>query len=172
MSSRDAAAKLDAVESERITMATFHSSVWDRLIAPIGPAAGQQRSRELSLAQYKRAIARDLEALLNTRVAITAEEWALYPACKESIVNFGLADFADLCLTSSDDRKTICDLLTSAIARHEPRLTQVEATLVEERGMINRISFVISGQLRALADNERVNFDVMLESSNLHYSIR
>lgn len=153
-------------------MATFHPSVWDRLITPIGPAAGQQGPRELSQAQYKRAIARDLEALLNTRVASTAEELALYPACIDSIVNFGLADFAQLCLTSSDDRKTICDLLTSAIARHEPRLTQVEAKLVEERGMVNRLTFVISGQLRAMAANERVKFDVMLESSNLHYSIR
>lgn len=156
-------------------MATFNCSVWDRLIDASLSAAGQprsaQRAPELSLAQYKSAIARDLAALLNTRVAIAAEELATLPACKASIVNFGLADFAQLCLTSSDDRKTICDQLTSAIARHEPRLTQVRARLIDQAGMVNRLSFAISAQLRAHAD-DRVQFDVMLEPSKLHYSIR
>lgn len=153
-------------------MATFTSSIWDRLIEPVSTSAGERHPHELSLAQYKRVIARDLEALLNTRVAIAAEELAQHPACKASIVNFGLADFAQLCLTSSEDRKTVCDLITSAIARHEPRLTNVRARLVEETGMVNRLSFAISGQLRALDEDDRVQFDVMLESSNLHYSIR
>lgn len=153
-------------------MATLIYSVWDRLIEPVPPSTGQRRPFNLSLAQYKRAIARDLEALLNTRVGFSAEELAQYPACKASIVNFGLADFAQLCLISSEDRKIVCDLITSAIARHEPRLTQVRARLVQETGMVNRLSFAISGQLRALADDERVQFDVMFESSNLHYSIR
>lgn len=153
-------------------MATLNSSIWDRLIDPIPSTTDPRRPLQLSLAQYKRTIARDLEALLNTRVAIAAEELAQLPACKASIVNFGLTDFAQLCLTSSEDRKIVCDLITSAIARHEPRLTQVRARLVEESGMVNRLSFAISGQLRALADDDRVQFDVMLESSNLHYSIR
>ncbi|MDL2356847.1 MAG: type VI secretion system baseplate subunit TssE [Pseudomonadota bacterium] len=153
-------------------MSTFSSTVWDRLIEPIHPSAGHQNPMRLSLAQYKRNIARDLEVLLNTRVAILAEELAPYPACRDSIVNFGLADFAKLCLTSSEERKEICDRLTAAIARHEPRLTQVRAHLVDETGMVNRLSFAISAQLRALEDDDRVRFDVMLESSSLHYSIR
>lgn len=153
-------------------MSTFSSTVWDRLIEPTLAAAGHPDPMPLSLAQYKRNIARDLAVLLNTRVAIFAEELEPYPACKDSIVNFGLADFAQLCLTSSADRKQICDRLTAAIARHEPRLVQVRAHLVDDTGMVNRLSFVISGRLRALADDDRVQFDVMLESSSLHYSIR
>lgn len=154
-------------------MTMFNASVWDRLIEP-----GQQGTPQLPLAHYKRAIARDLEVLLNTRVALTADELKPYPACRDSIVNFGLADFAQLCLTSSDDRKAVCHLLTCAIARHEPRLTHVRARLVEEAGMVNRLSFAISGELRAQQYNEhdereaRVHFDLMLESSNLHYSVR
>ena len=99
-------------------MVTYTSSVWDRLIAPIPACAAERRPLQLTLAQHKLAIARDLEALLNTRVAISPEELATYPACRESIVNFGLADFAQLCLTSSTDRKKICDLLTAAIVRN------------------------------------------------------
>ena len=124
------------------------------------------------MAQHTRAIAHDLEVLLNTRVAISADELDAYPACKESIVNFGLADFAQLCMTSSEDRKEICDRLAAAITRHEPRLMQVRAHLIEEEGMVNRLSFAISGQLRASAADERVQFDIMLEPSTLHYSIR
>lgn len=159
-------------------MTVFITSVWDRLterierIEPSVAAAGQGRPSRASLEQHKRSISRDLEVLLNTRVTLSAEELAPYPACRNSILNFGVADFAQLCLTSSDDRKIVCDLLTSAIARHEPRLTHVRARLVEEEGVVNRLSFAISGQLRELADKERVQFDVMLESSTMHYSIR
>lgn len=153
-------------------MAGFTPTVWDRLIAPIDASAVEPLQLQLTLAQYKGTIARDLESLLNTRVAIFREELAIYPACRDSIVNFGLADFAQLCLTSSTDRKRICDLLTSAIARHEPRLAQVRARLVEETGMVNRLSFAISGQLRALAEDEHVQFDIMLEPSSRQYTIR
>jgi len=153
-------------------MTLFTATVWDRMIEPL-PAGGDQGQLPLrSLAQYKRAIARDLEVLLNTRVALSADELVAYPFCADSIVNFGLADFAQLCLTSSEDRKAVCDLVTAAIARHEPRLSQVRARLVEETGMVNRLSFAISARLRVLDDDEPVQFDVMLESSNLHYSIR
>jgi len=153
-------------------METFTASVWDRLIAPLPASATPARARRLTLAQYQRAIARDLEALLNTRVALSSEALLIYPACRESIVNFGLADFAQLCLTSSTDRKQICDLLTLAIARHEPRLVHVRARLLDETGVVNRLSFAISGQLRALAIDDRVEFDIMLEPSSLQYAIR
>lgn len=108
-------------------MSTFSSTVWTRL-------AGQHEAGRLSTAQYTRMIAHDLEVLLNTRVAIRADELDAYPACKESIVNFGLADFAQLCMSSSEDRKEICDRLAAVITRHEPRLVQVRVRLIDEAG--------------------------------------
>jgi type VI secretion system protein ImpF len=56
--------------------------------------------------------------------------------------------------------------------RNEPRLAQVRARLVEESGRVNRLSFAISGQLRTLANDDRVQFDIMLEPSSLQYAIR
>jgi type VI secretion system protein ImpF len=153
-------------------MSTFPASVWDRLSEQLHPSAAHGPAARLTLAQYQRAIARDLEALLNTNIAIPEEELQRYPGCRNSIVNFGLADFAQLCLSSSDDRQEVCDRLQAAIERHEPRLCHVRADLADEAGTINRLSFAISGQLRALAEDERVRFDVLLEPSNLHYSIR
>jgi type VI secretion system protein ImpF len=149
----------------------FTSSVWDRLIATPHACAAHEGAVHLTLEQFKRVIARDLEALLNTRVALSGEALAGLPSCRNSIVNFGLADFAQLCLSDSEDRKEICDRLRAAIERHERRLSNVRVQLVSETGMVNRLSFLITGQLRAIAANERTQFDVRLEPSSLHYSI-
>jgi type VI secretion system protein ImpF len=143
----------------------FESSIWDRVSLP---ATGTL----LTLDQHKRAITRDLENLLNTRTAAADDELAGLPLCRASIANFGLADFAQLSLSSSDDRKAVCDQLVRAIALHESRLTGVRVQLVHETGMVNRLSFVITARLQAQASNEQVRFDVMLEPSSLHYSIR
>ena len=153
-------------------MTTFSSSVWDKLIEPALTPAGQLQPMRLTLEQYQRVIARDLESLLNTRIATPAEALASYPACRDSIVNFGLADFAQLCLSTAEDRKAICDGLTAAIIRHEPRLRHVRAQLVSEAGAINRLSFAISALLCAPSDEGRVRFGVRLEPSSLHYFIR
>lgn len=153
-------------------MSTYPSSAWDRLIGTSNASDPQRPSTRLTLAQYKRVIARDLEALLNTRIATPDQELDGFPRCRRSIANFGLADFAELCLSSGEDRKIICDRLTAAIERHEPRLERVRAHLAHEPGIINRLSFIITGRLRARSDDERVQFDVMLQPSNLHYSIR
>lgn len=150
----------------------FPATVWDRLTGAPDAPAGQQHPDALTLAQYKRAIARDLEVLLNTRSAIPAHELDFYPACRESIANFGLVDFAHLCLTSSDDRKEICDRLVATVMRHEPRLVQVRARLLDGAGTVNRLSFVIAGKLRALSADRHVQFDLMLEPSSLKYTIR
>lgn len=144
---------------------TFAPSVWERLTMPLTPAT-------LTLEQHKRAITRDLENLLNTRTAMADADLAGLPLCRRSIANFGLADFAQLCLSSSTDRKDVCDQLVAAIGRHEPRLTCARVQLVHEPGVVNRLSFVITAQLRTMASGERLRFDVMLEPSSLHYSVR
>lgn len=153
-------------------MSTYPSSAWDRLIGTSNPSDPQRHPTRLTLAQYKRVIARDLETLLNTRIATPDQELNGFPHCRGSIANFGLVDFAELCLSSGEDRKIICDRLAAAIERHEPRLAHVRAQLAHEPGVINRLSFVISGRLRARDNDERAHFDLMLQPSNLHYSIR
>lgn len=153
-------------------MSDYVSSIWDRVTGIPELRNGQGNMASLPLSQFKCLIARDLEALLNSRTALSPDELAGLPYCKRSILNFGLADFAHLCLTSSDDRKDICDRLQAAIALHEPRLCNVRAQLATESGMVNRLSFVISGQLRSHAENDPIQFDLMLEPSSQRYSIR
>lgn len=126
----------------------------------------------LSLEQLKDAVARDLEDLLNTRVALSEELLSAYPECEASIVNYGLVDFAGFCLSSSEDRARICASLKAAIERHEPRLRHVQARLEQAAGSVNRVSFVITGMLDVFPALEPINFDAVLQPSTLHYSIQ
>ncbi|TFW13904.1 type VI secretion system baseplate subunit TssE [Duganella callida] len=127
--------------------------------------------RGMTLEQYKDSVARDLEDLLNTRCALAPELMQDYPECARSIANYGLMDFAGMCMNSSEDRARICAALTTAIERHEPRLRNVQARLEYEPGSINRVSFAIIATLAGLSYQESVSFDAVLQPSSLHYSI-
>jgi type VI secretion system protein ImpF len=144
-------------------MNRFSAGLMDRLFGD-GPT-------QLTLEQHKDSIARDLEALLNTRLAILPEDLAPYPHCRNSILNYGLVDFADKCMSSPADRAAVCASLKQAIERHEPRLSNVYAALEKESGTVNRLHFVISATLRMPSGREPVNFNAVLQPSSLRYSI-
>lgn len=147
----------------------FTRGLLDRLLDPQGDHF--RAAHGLSTEQWKDAVARDLEDLLNTRCALSEETLQAFPECASSIVNYGLIDFAGMCLSSSEDRSRICACLKAAIERHEPRLRNVQARLEREIGSINRVSFSISATLAGLPVREAVSFDAVLQPSSLHYSI-
>jgi type VI secretion system protein ImpF len=125
-----------------------------------------------TLDHLKDAVARDLESLLNTRVAMPEYLFAAYPEASKSVLTYGLTDFAGMCMTSDADRKKICAAVLLTIERHEPRLQGVTATLRQRSSQINRFDFVISGKLRAQFASDLLNFDVILEPATQQYSIR
>jgi type VI secretion system protein ImpF len=139
----------------------LHTSLLDRLL---GNAPGPGEIRD--------AILRDLEDLLNTRVALAADAFRAYPMCAASLLNYGLPDFAGMSIRSMEDRNRVCSMLRSAIERHEPRLSRVQARIVEEPGTVNRIHFAISGILTLPSLREAIDFDAVLQPSTLHYSIK
>ena len=94
-----------------------------------------------------------------------------FPECEKSILTYGLSDFAGLSLASLNDRAYICTSLKNAIARHEPRLKNVDVTLELRDGSINRFNFVITAELAVASTEERVSFDAVLQPSSLQYSI-
>jgi type VI secretion system protein ImpF len=153
---------------ESSAMNGFTPGLLDRLL----DAHGAGRSgRSLTLEQYKDSVARDLEDLLNTRCALDQEAMQAWPECSRSIANYGLMDFAGMCLSSSEDRARICAALKSAIERHEPRLRNVQARIEHQAGSINRVSMAIFGTLAGLPYTEAVSFDAVLQPSTLHYTI-
>ena len=125
----------------------------------------------LTLEEMKDAVARDLELLLNTRSVISEAMLKQYPECSKSIVTYGLNDFAGLSLSSANDRYYICRSLEQAIARHEPRLHNVRASLELEDNSIGRLNFAITALLVLKMVQEPVSFDAVLQPSSLQYSI-
>ena len=149
----------------------FEPGVWDRLMGASEAAVIRRPSQPMTLEQLKVSVARDLEALLNTRIAIPEDQLSMYPRCRASVLNYGVRDFAGMCLTSSEDRKIICDYLKVAIQCHEPRLGNVRAKVSVEPGVMNRLDFVIFGTLAVPGTAGRVEFNATLQPSTLHYSI-
>lgn len=153
-------------------MKGYTPGLFDRLMdRPVHGAGSGVTITRLSIEDLKDTVARDLEALLNTRAVIPEDLLKRYPECSKSIVTYGLNDFAGLSLSSTDDRAYICQCLEKAIARHEPRLRNVRASLEVQEGSINRLNFAITALLVVNSAQEAVNFDAVLQPSSLHYTI-
>lgn len=153
-------------------MKGFSSGLFEKLLGDGARSSSQSLVRLLSLEELKDEVARDLESLLNTRAVFTLDNLKKYPECSTSIINYGLHDFAGMSLASTDDRATICRNLEQSIARHEPRLRGVRASLEVQDGKINRLSFSISALLVVSTTQEPVSFDAVLQPSSLQYSIK
>src|SRR6187551_624857 len=99
-------------------------SVLDRLIdlEPKVPTEPQP-ARSRLLAQIKAAVKRDLEWLLNTKLA--AEPPAGQPELRTSLLAYGLPDFTHSSLSNGQDQLQLRRAIEAAIQRFEPRLTGV-----------------------------------------------
>lgn len=125
----------------------------------------------LSIDELKETVARDLESLLNTRMGLPELLLKEFPECRRSLLTYGLQDFAGRSLSSFDDRAHICASLEQAIARHEPRLRNVRASLELREGAINCLNFAITALLVVDAAQEPVNFDAILQPTSQQYTI-
>ena len=155
-------------------MKGFTPGLLERLMDERNPPGGAPASNTqgLSIDQIKDHVARDLEALLNTRAALPACVFERFPLARASILNYGLVDFAGFCLTSDEDRAAICASLTRAIETHEPRLQDVSACLTLAEGSVNRLDFAIHARLVVDDGADSVDFSAVLQPSSLHYAIK
>lgn len=150
----------------------FTLGLFDRLDHDGQHALGQRRdARAAAVAEAKQSITRDLEALLNTRSALWPEALTPFPAVSSSIVNYGLIDFAAMCMSSQTDQQAICRAVRVAIERHEPRLQQVAVTLLTGKGAINRVDFLITARLRSVRLTEPMSFNAVFRPSLQQYSV-
>lgn len=152
-------------------MKRFEPSFLDKLFDddPYEPASAALR--QLSLEELKSTVARDVESLLNTRIAFTQAHLAALPECQCSILTYGLNDFAGMSLASHYDRVFICQSIQQAIARHEPRLQQVSVKLELNEQSTSALNFAIRAVLVVHPAEEPVSFDAMLLPSTLQYSV-
>lgn len=153
------------------SMQSFVPGLFDRLDTDDAPQSDFRASPKKA-DEWRDSITRDLEALLNTRSALLPHVLADYPELGASVVNYGLIDFAGMCMTSDTDQKRICTAVRLAIERHEPRLHRVTATLQPRKGAINRVDFVITAQLKNAPVAEPMHFNAMFQPSLQRYSVQ
>jgi type VI secretion system protein ImpF len=127
--------------------------------------------RTLSVEELKATVARDVEALLNTRTPLSEADLETLPECKYSVLTYGLQDFSGLSLASYYDRSFICRSIQQAIAWHEPRLQDVKVSLELKEQTSSALYFAIQALLVVHPAEEPVSFDAMLHPSTLRYSV-
>lgn len=152
-------------------MQGFAPGLLDKLLVSRDHKQSNNTVLRITMEELKDAIARDLEALLNSRKIFSDDFLKSYPECSNSIVAYGLDDFAGLSLANTDDRQFICRSLEKTISRHEPRLRKVKAMLEVQESSINKLNFAISAILVVHPAHEPVSFDAVLQPSSLQYTI-
>lgn len=152
-------------------MKGFEPGLLEKLFDDAPREPGHGIFKRLSLEEFKESVARDVEALLNSRFVMDEEALRNYPHCQRSLATYGLNDFSGRSLASSPDRAFICRALELAIARHEPRLTQVRVSLDPDQRSTGALRFSISAMLVVHPSREPVSFDALLQPTTLQYSV-
>lgn len=147
-------------------------SVVDRLI-DLEPreAVDPQFSRAKMLKEYRIAVRRDLQWLLNTR-RINEAAGPDMPVLQKSLYNYGLPDFSTYSLNSSVDRMKLTDYIEDTIATFEPRLREVRVTVVQSESSDTRVlRFKIEALLMMDPAPEQVFFDGIRDPGNGEFQL-
>ena len=144
------------------TSMRFRRSLLDRLLtAPSDETEGLTLT--YSLEQLRESVARDVEALLNSRSAIDFEQLADMPQARRSVYCFGIRDFVGRVLRNGQEQRHIAASLSHAIGAFEPRLRDVRVEFYQRPGTMNSLSFIIRAMLLAHPSAEPVAFDAVLQ---------
>lgn len=153
-------------------MQRFTPTVLDRLFDDASTTAGHDHLlRGLTLDQMKDSVARDVEALLNTRMALNDEQLSPFAHARKSVLSFGMSDFVGKSLERADDRRSISELIERAISRHEPRLRNVVVTLSGPSTRLHALSFSVTALLVLDPATEPISFDALLQPTTQQYSV-
>lgn len=131
----------------------------------------KQSTRAESLRDFKAALRRDLEWLLNTRQT-------LQPASPEfrslfySLYNYGLPDLMSLSAQSVRDRTLLQRCLQEAVEIFESRLSNVRVVSEPVLHAGRMLRFRIEGLARMDPAPEHVSFDTVLELTSGTYEVK
>jgi type VI secretion system protein ImpF len=144
-------------------------SVLDRLIDP--DSAGTAARRGYGVQQMTDAVRRDLTDLLNTRLS-SQDVSPEFDELLRSIFGFGIPDLTALNAITPQDRENIGHLIENTIARFEPRLGDVRATVLDPGDSLERtIRFRVDARL-CMDPAPAVAFDTVLELTTGRYDVK
>jgi type VI secretion system protein ImpF len=148
-------------------------SLVDRLI-DLEPKVAQDTpmTRAQSVRNLRAQVRRDLEMLLNTRRNPEAAGPSL-PELARSVYNFGLPDFTHVSLSNGDQREVLQEQIEQTIKFFEPRLQQVEVTLLPAATSYEqKLRFQIEALLMMDPAPEKISFDTVLSLASGEYQVR
>lgn len=151
---------------ERVTL-----SVLDRLIDK-RPLDTQESpaSRASSLREFKDALARDLEWLLNTRQLAGGLPEGL-EELRTSLAAYGLPDFTGATSDEGASQTRVRAAIEEAIRSFEPRLQDVNVNLEPQRETERSLRFRIDALLMIDPAPEPVTFDTTLRLVSGEYEV-
>lgn len=124
-----------------------------------------------SVSEYRRAVLRDVEWLLNNRQTIEPAPEAL-EELQNSVYHYGLPDLTSLSADSIHVRGQVRRAVEDAIRLFEPRLRSVRVRIPQEQEEGSRkVRFVIEGLLQMDPHPEHVMFDTVLESGSGNFKV-
>lgn len=150
----------------------FSPTLFERLFDDEPYRIGETTAlKHLSIDQLKDSVARDLEALLNSRRGLSDARLISFPLAQRSLLAYGVEDFVGFSLANPADCHRICKSIEETIAAHESRLKSVRVTLTPSENTTNSLHFTIHALLVVLPAREPVNFDALLQPSTQQYRI-
>jgi type VI secretion system protein ImpF len=147
-------------------------SLLDRL-TDLTPRVGADPaiSRDESERAFRRSVERDVELLLNTRRTMYPAPDGL-PELRRSVYEYGLLDTTGIAVGTKSGRERLLGALRDAIARFEPRMSEVRVRLVDADQVRNpQMRFVIEAILLMDREREPVVFDTVLEVASGEYDV-
>ena len=160
------------MQQTRLTHFGFSPTLFEKLFDDLPRYTSETNPLRLwNIEELKGSVARDLEALLNTRRSFskTLDD---FPLVRRSVLNFGILDFVGLSTANPEHCDRICREIEQTIADHDPRLSQIHVEMEMDSDHVGSLLFTIRAVLVVYPIHETISFDAILQSSTQQYSIR
>jgi type VI secretion system protein ImpF len=142
-------------------------TVLDRLI-DLNPDQSGDRpiNRAESIREYKQALQRDLEWLMNTRRTENPDPDRT-PELANSIFHYGLPDLTSLSRDNPATQARLAGFIEQAIAQFEPRLANVKVGVAPmDDSPLAAVRMQVEAVLRLEPSPERITFDTVMHKGN------
>ena len=135
------------------------ASLWDRLVDDHPREETESMPlRVYTPEQLRAAVQRDLEWLLNTRCAPSAEDldWR-----NRTVIDYGIPDFGTFFTRNPEDWRLIAEILQHTIQAYEPRLREVRVTPLQTPHT-NQLRVTLNALLKVDDVEEPITFPMVL----------